>query len=107
MKSARKSKEQLTGNERFLEKFDKDHFFKYVEGYVLRSLSERGTFEPGKTEWFIVDYFDRYIFEWKTFQYVPEFAEAIFEFLHKHQDKLVSFVTSDSRMKEAMFPEAA
>lgn len=87
--------------------FDKANFFAYVEGYVINSLARDGMFEPGKIEWFIVDYFERFVFQGKEFHYMPEFDEVIFELLHKHRDKLVSFINTESPIKDAMFPDEA
>lgn len=107
MKKEAEKKTAESGYDLFLNRFDKSHFFQYIEGYVLGSLSKSGKFEPGKVEWFIVDYFERHVFMGAEFCYIPEFAEAIFELLHRHQDKLVSFVTTKSRLKNAMFSEHA
>lgn len=104
MSRFRNTKELPTDeNAELLAKFNKQDFFEYVEGYVINSLQKDGLFEPGKTEWFIVDYFNRFIFEGSTFHYVPEFAEAIVEFWKKHRAKIVSF--TNSSFNDLMFPD--
>lgn len=108
MKRSRPEKVSQSGSEHeeYLRRFNRDHFFSYVEGYVFNSLSDSGKFDAGLIEWFIVEYFERHIFQGQDVVYVPEFAEAIFDLLHKHQERLVSFVTTNSARKNAIFPEA-
>lgn len=84
--------------------FNKEAFFKYVEGYVLSS-NEKGKFDPGKIEWFIVDYFSRHVFQGADFTYVPEFADAIFELLQRHKSKLAEFARGNKEKRDAMLPE--